>query len=124
MILPARGARFDVVSGDVRFIVTPPGATGESLAITTTAVSDQNGVVRVRLRALPGAAPQNALIQITDPETLAFQRVVVPITHWLDEQHRPTSDPARYSYYEFGTEEFGYGIGDYDAYSMPSYEDH
>jgi hypothetical protein len=80
VILPARGVRFDVVSGDVRFIVTPPGATGESLATTTTAVSDQNGIVRVRVRALPGAAPQNALIQITDPETLAFQRVVVPIT--------------------------------------------
>jgi hypothetical protein len=50
--------------------------------------------------------------------------VVLPITHWLDERHRPTSDPTRYSYYEFGTEEFGYGIGNYDAYSMPSYEDH
>jgi hypothetical protein len=80
VILPARGARFDVVSGDVRFIVTPAGATGEALSTTTTAVSDQNGVVRVRVRALAGAAPQNALIQITDPETLAFQRVVVPIT--------------------------------------------
>jgi hypothetical protein len=80
VILPARAARLDVVSGDVRFIVTPPGATGESLATTTTAVSDQNGIIRVRVRALPGAPPQNALIQITDPETLAFQRVVVPIT--------------------------------------------
>lgn len=79
VILPARGVRFDVVSGDVRFIVTPAGATGESLATTTTVISDQNGLARVRLRALAGAPPQNALIQITDPETLAFQRVVIPI---------------------------------------------
>ena len=78
-LLPARSARFDVVSGDVRFIVTPPGTTPEVLATTTTVISDQNGLVRVRLRVLPGAPAQNALVQITDPETLAFQRFVVPI---------------------------------------------
>lgn len=78
-LLPARTARFDVVSGDVRFIVTPAGTAPEQLALTTTALSDQNGLVRVRLRALAGATNQNALIQITDPDTGAFQRVVVPI---------------------------------------------
>jgi hypothetical protein len=46
------------------------------------------------------------------------------IVRWLDERHRPTDDPARYSYYEFWEEELGEGIGNYDLYSMPSYEDH
>jgi hypothetical protein len=50
--------------------------------------------------------------------------VKLPIIGWLDDDHKPTEDPEQYSYYEFGTEEFGYGTGDYDFYSMPSYEDH
>lgn len=78
-LLPARTARFDIVSGDLRFIVTPAGTAPEQLALTTTALSDQNGLLRVRLRALAGAPAQNALVQITDPDTGAFQRIVIPI---------------------------------------------
>ena len=50
--------------------------------------------------------------------------IKLPITGWLDDDRNPTEDPRQYSYYEFGNEEFGYGIGNYDLYSMPSYEDH
>lgn len=48
----------------------------------------------------------------------------MPIQGFLDDDHNPTDDPERYSYYEFGTDEFGYGVGDYDFYDMPSWEDH
>ena len=75
--LPARGVRFDVISGDVRFIGTPLNTTPDATSQLT--VSDGSGVVRVRLRVLAGAPNQTALIQITDPETLAFQRVAINI---------------------------------------------
>lgn len=75
--LPARGVRFDVISGDVRFIGTPLNTTPDAMSQIT--VSDAAGVVRVRMRVLPGVADQTALIQITDPETLAFQRVAITI---------------------------------------------
>jgi hypothetical protein len=77
--LPARGVRFDVISGDVRFITTPVGTTPEQLSTSTITVTDQAGVARVRLRALALVANQSALIQITDGETGAFQRVVIPV---------------------------------------------
>lgn len=80
--LPARSVRFEVVSGDIRFITTPAGTTPEVLATTQTTTSDQGGVARVRVRALPGVASQTALIQITDPETLAFIRVAIRITQF------------------------------------------
>jgi hypothetical protein len=50
--------------------------------------------------------------------------VRLPILRFLDDDMNPTEDPEQYSYYEFGTDEFGYGTGNYDLYSMPSYEDH
>lgn len=80
--LPARSVRFEVVSGDIRFITTPAGTTPEVLAITQTTTSDQGGVARVRVRALSGVPSQTALIQITDPETLAFIRVAIRITQF------------------------------------------
>ena len=73
--LPARGVRLDVVSGDFRFIVTPPGSTGgEVLATSIEVVSDELGKVRARLRALADAPNQTALLQVTDLGTGAFQR--------------------------------------------------
>ena len=77
--LPARGVRFDVVSGDVRFITTPVNTTPEVLATTLLTTSDLNGQVRVRLRVLPNVPDQTALIQITDPETQAFQRIAITV---------------------------------------------
>jgi hypothetical protein len=76
--LPARGVRLDVVSGDFRFIVSPPGQN-EVLATTTTVVSDQAGNVLQRLRALPGAPNQTAVVQVTDLGTSAFRRTTFSI---------------------------------------------
>ncbi len=77
--LPGRLVRFDVVSGDVRFIVSPPGTTGEVLALSTTTTSDQAGLARVRLRVLANVPNQTALIQITDPETGSLLRIAVNV---------------------------------------------
>ena len=71
--LPARGVRLDVVSGDFRFITSPPGVP-EILETTTTVITDQAGMVHARIRALPGAANQTALLQVTDLGTNAFRR--------------------------------------------------
>jgi hypothetical protein len=50
--------------------------------------------------------------------------LVLPIYGWLDENRRPTDNLAIAQYYQFGDDETGYGIGDIDAYEMPSYVDH
>ena len=76
--LPARGVRLEVVSGDFRFIVSPPGQP-EVLATTTTVVTDQAGNVLNRIRALPGAPNQTAVIQVTDLGTSAFRRATFSI---------------------------------------------
>ena len=79
--LPARGVRLDVVSGDFRFIVTPPGSTGgEILSTSIEVVSDELGKVHARLRALADAPNQTALLQVTDLGTGAFQRASFPIS--------------------------------------------
>ncbi len=87
--LPARGMRFEVVSGEVRFITTPVGVTPEVLSTTLLTSSDQLGLARVRLRVLANAPDQNALIQITDPETLAYQRVVVQVRQFTGTGNPP-----------------------------------
>jgi hypothetical protein len=48
----------------------------------------------------------------------------MPITGWLDDDYEPTNDMEEAAFYEFGTPEFGYGIGSLDAYDMPSWSDH
>jgi len=76
--LPARGVRFDVISGDVRFITSAAGAP-ETTALSVTTVTDEAGVARARLRALDTAANQTAIIQITDLGSGAYQRTTVII---------------------------------------------
>jgi hypothetical protein len=76
--LPARGVRLQVVSGDFRFITSSPGFP-EVLETATTVVSDQAGHVLARIRALPGAANQTAVLQVTDLGTNAFQRATFTI---------------------------------------------
>ncbi len=76
--LPARGVRLDVISGDFRFITSPPNLA-EVLEATTTVVTDQNGAVHARLRALPGAVNQTAIVQVTDLGTNAFRRATFQI---------------------------------------------
>lgn len=71
--LAARGVRFDVVSGDYRFITSPPGAATETLATTITVVTDQSGLAQARIRVTAGAANQTALLLITDIASGAFQ---------------------------------------------------
>lgn len=80
--LAARGVRFAVVSGDFRFITTPPGVAPEVLSLTTDAVTDETGVARVRLRVLPLAPNQTALLQVTDLGEGAFQRASFPIVQF------------------------------------------
>jgi hypothetical protein len=72
--LAARGVRLEVISGDFRFIVTPPGTTGELLATSVDVVTDEQGGVHARIRALADAPNQTALVQVTDLGTGAFQR--------------------------------------------------
>src|SRR5436190_5264322 len=74
--LAARGVRFDVVSGDVRFITSPAGAP-ETVALSATTATDETGIARIRMRALDSAANQTAIIQITDIAGGAYQRTTV-----------------------------------------------
>jgi len=77
--LPARGVRLDVVSGDFRFITNVPGQP-EVLSTNVTVVSDQAGGVHARIRALPGAPNQTAVVQVTDLGTNAFRRALFTIS--------------------------------------------
>ncbi|HEY6720758.1 MAG TPA: hypothetical protein VI363_03885, partial [Burkholderiales bacterium] len=72
--LPARGVRFDVVTGDFRFVTTDPATGVETLSASVTVISDQAGNVSARIRVNAGAANQTALLQVTDIGTGAFQR--------------------------------------------------
>jgi hypothetical protein len=72
--LPARGVRFDVVTGDFRFVTTDPATGVETLSASVTVISDQTGKVTARIRANAGAVNQTALLQVTDIGTGAFQR--------------------------------------------------
>ena len=63
--LIGRGVRFEVVSGDFRFITSQPGAT-ESTDFTTTTVTDEIGRARARVRVTASAANQTALLRIVD----------------------------------------------------------
>jgi hypothetical protein len=76
--LPARGVRFDVISGDVRFITSAAGLP-ETVALAVTTVTDETGAARARLRALDTAANQTAIIQVTDLGSGAYQRTTILI---------------------------------------------
>jgi hypothetical protein len=76
--LPGRGVRLTVVSGDFRFITSVPGQA-EVQSTSTDVISDQAGGVLARIRALPGANNQSAVVQVTDLGTNAFQRVAFTI---------------------------------------------
>ncbi|MEP7261932.1 MAG: hypothetical protein ABI669_12055 [Usitatibacter sp.] len=71
--LANRAVRFDVVSGEFRLITSAPGAT-EVLSISGTATSDQSGVASIRVRVLPDALSQTALLQVTDISSGFTQR--------------------------------------------------
>ncbi|RWB40474.1 MAG: hypothetical protein EOQ44_25385 [Mesorhizobium sp.] len=48
----------------------------------------------------------------------------LPITGWLNEKREPCRIGEEVCFYEFGDEENGFGVGNYDNYDMPSWEDH
>ena len=83
--LPARGVRFDVISGDIRFITSPAGSP-ETTALSVTTVTDETGIARARVRALDTAANQTAILQITDLGSGAYQRTTVIIARATAEQ--------------------------------------
>jgi hypothetical protein len=83
--LPARGVRFDVISGDVRFITSAAGLP-ETVALSVTTVTDEAGAARARLRALDTAANQTAIIQITDLGSGAYQRTTVIVVRATADQ--------------------------------------
>lgn len=72
--LPARGVRFEVISGDFLFITSAPGATTETLATSITVITDERGKATARIRAGANASNQTAILQVTDLGTGAFQR--------------------------------------------------
>jgi hypothetical protein len=71
--LPARGVRFDVVSGSFNFITSLPGAP-EQVAVSHVVATDETGIARARIRVTPGAANQTALLKVTDLGTGAFRQ--------------------------------------------------
>lgn len=72
--LGARGVSFSVVSGDFRIIASGFGVVPEVLATSANTITDELGVARMRIRVLPEALAQTALIEIKDLGTGAFQR--------------------------------------------------
>lgn len=70
--------RFQVISGDFRIITSAPGAP-ETLGLSGTAVTDDSGTARIRVRVLADAVAQTGLIQITDVTSGAFTRAGVNI---------------------------------------------
>jgi hypothetical protein len=70
--------RFQVVSGDFRIITSAAGSS-EATGLTGTAITDDTGTARIRIRALPDAAAQTGLIQITDVTSGAFTRAGINI---------------------------------------------
>ncbi len=79
--LPARGVRFEVVSGSFSFITSAPGLP-EQVAASHVAVTDETGVARARMRVAAGAANQTALLQVTDLGTGAFRQTSFAIAQY------------------------------------------
>ena len=77
--LTNRLVRFDVISGDVRFI-TSPADQPEQDDTTTTALTDGTGGAIVRIRVLASALGQTALVQVTDTSSGFTQTVPISIS--------------------------------------------
>lgn len=71
--LAFRAVRFEVTSGDFRFITSPAGTTPEVLDLTTTLLTDEAGRARARVRVLPNAQNQTALLRLVDVDGGSFQ---------------------------------------------------
>jgi hypothetical protein len=78
-----RPIRFDIVQGAFQIFTEAPGQT-PTFALTSTVPTDQNGNAVVRIRAVPGAAQQIAIVQATDVNTGSFVRgtfVILSVTN-------------------------------------------
>jgi hypothetical protein len=71
--ISGRLVRFDVIQGAFQINTELPGQA-PMYALTYTVPSDQNGNAVVRMRAIPGAATQTAIVQATDVSTGAYVR--------------------------------------------------
>jgi hypothetical protein len=71
--LAGRLVRFDIVQGAFQIFTELPGQT-PTFALTYTVPTDQNGTAVARIRAIPGASHQTAIVQATDVSTGAFVR--------------------------------------------------
>jgi hypothetical protein len=81
--LAGRAVRFDIVQGAFQINTELPGQA-PTYALTYTVPTDQNGNAVARIRAVPGASQQVAIVQATDVSTGAFVRgtfVIVPVTN-------------------------------------------
>jgi hypothetical protein len=76
--LRGRAVRFDVVSGDIRIITSAAGLP-ETLSLSGTASTDDTGTARIRIRVLPDATSQTALLQVTDTSSGFTQQTSVTI---------------------------------------------
>ena len=70
--LAGRPVRMTVVSGDFRFIVSPPDQQ-EVLATSIDVVTDQTGKASARIRVFADAPNQTALVRVTDLSSGAFR---------------------------------------------------
>ncbi|HEX3097197.1 MAG TPA: hypothetical protein VHQ02_05735 [Usitatibacter sp.] len=76
--LVGRAVQFDVVSGDIRIIVSAPGAS-EDDELSGTATTDSSGTARIRIRARSDATSQTALLQITDVASGSSQTASITV---------------------------------------------
>jgi hypothetical protein len=62
-----------------------------------------------------------AMYSVSDKYVLFENGAVVPITQWLDENEFPVETYQDAAFYEFGSEEMGFGIKSIDPfdYEMP-----
>jgi hypothetical protein len=77
--LPARGVRFEVVSGQLAVITSPAGAIPEVTASSGTTATDETGKARMRVRATALAPNQTAVLRIVDLATLAYREISIVI---------------------------------------------
>lgn len=71
--LGGRLVRFDIVQGAFQLFTELPGQT-PTFALTYTVPTDANGIAVARIRAIPGAPQQVAIVQATDVSTGSFVR--------------------------------------------------
>jgi len=80
--LAARGVRFEVMSGDFRFIVTPAGVAPEQTALSVAVATDETGIARARIRATALAPNQTALLRVTDMGSGAYRQTSFAIAQF------------------------------------------